>query len=307
LIVELLTETASLLRASLPPSVELVVADAPKDLAVFGERAQLQQVIMNLCRNAAQAMGEAGRIDVSADMQQLAVARVFSSGELEPGAYARVAVSDAGPGFGEDVAKRLFEPFFTTRPAGTGLGLATVRKIVRDHDGAVDVASAPGKGSRFEVWLPATRADASTTAGGKPAAPPPLGQGETVLIVHDDRDSLLGDEEILAALGYEPIGFDRPAEAIGAVRNEPARFDAVLICVASVGDAFHLAQTLHAISPMQPILLARSALDIGVDALARAGVADVVRRPLVGAELASVLGRCIAAVKTPGAAHGVAS
>jgi hypothetical protein len=250
-------------------------------------------------------MGEAGRVDVSADAQDLRAARVFTSGELEPGAYARIAVSDAGPGFGEDVAKRLFEPFFTTRPAGTGLGLATVRKIVSDHDGAVDVASTPGKGSRFEVWLPAARTDASMTARGKPAAP--LGQGETVAVVHEDRDSLLGDEEILAALGYEPIGFDRPADAVAAIRGDPARFDAVLICIASVGDALDLAHALHAVSPVQPILLARSALDIGVDALARAGVADLVRRPLVGAELASVLARCLASAKTSGAAHGVAS
>ena len=141
-VTELLSETASLLRASLPSSVELVVPDASGSLAVFGERAQLQQIIVNLCRNAAQAMGESGRIEVSVDTQHLMTARVFSSGELEPGSYARIAVSDAGPGFGEEVAKRLFEPFFTTRPAGTGLGLATVRKIVRDHDGAVDVASA---------------------------------------------------------------------------------------------------------------------------------------------------------------------
>src|ERR1700722_11318058 len=229
-----------------------------------------------------------------------------SAVELEPGTYARITVSDAGPGFGEDVAKRLFEPFFTTRPAGTGLGLPTVRKIVRDHDGAVDVASAPGKGSRFEVWLPAAKTDASTTARGERAAPPPLGQGETVAVVHDDRDSLLGDEEILAALGYEPIGFDRPADAVAAIRSEPARFDAVLICVASAGDALHLAHTLHAISPMQPILLARSALDIGVDALARAGVADLVRRPLVGAELASVLARCLASARASSAAQGIA-
>jgi signal transduction histidine kinase len=305
-IIELLNETASLLRASLPSSVDLAVADAPKDLAVFGERAQLQQVIVNLCRNAAQAMGETGRIDVAADAQDLRAARVFSNGELEPGAYARIAVSDAGPGFGEDVAKRLFEPFFTTRPAGTGLGLATVRKIIRDHDGAVDVASAPGRGSRFEVWLPADRTDASTTARGKPAGPPPLGQGETVAIVHDDRDGLLGDEEILAALGYEPIGFDRPADAVAAIRGEPVRFDAVLICVASGGDALDLAHTLHAMSPMRPVLLARSALDIGVDDLAQAGVADVVRRPLVGAELASVLARCLASAKTSGAARRVA-
>ena len=127
-----------------------------------------------------------------------------------------------------------------------------------------------------------------------------------MLIVHDDRDSLLGDEEILAALGYEPIGFYRPVDAIAAFRREPMRFDAVLISLASVGDALDLARTLHDISPMQPILLARSAPDIGVDALVRAGIADLVRRPLIGAELASVLARCLASAKTMGAAHNAA-
>ena len=306
-VIELLSETASLLRASLPSGVELIVADVPAGLAVFGEPAQLQQIIVNLCRNAAQAMGGSGRIDVSADPRHLTISRVFSVGELEPGSYARIAVSDDGPGFSEEVGKRVFEPFFTTRPAGTGLGLATVRKIVRDHDGAIDVASAQGEGSRFEVWLPAANTDASTTMRAEPVAPPRLGQGETVLIVHDDRDSLLGDEEILAALGYEPIGFDRPADAIASVRSEPGRFDAVLICVASIGNALDLAHTLHAISPARPILLARSALDIGVDVLVRAGVADLVRRPLVGSELASVLSRCLASAKTLGAAHNNAS
>ncbi len=302
-VTELLNEAASLLRASLPSSVELVVARAPGGLTVFGERAQLQQIIINLCRNAAQAMGDSGRIDVSADRQHLTTPRVFTSGELESGSYAHIAVSDAGPGFGEDVAKRLFEPFFTTRPAGTGLGLATVRKIVRDHDGAIDVASAPGKGSRFEIWLPAAKTDASTIAREEPSARPPLGEGETVLVVHDDHDSLLGDEEILAALGYEPVGFDRPADAIAAARSEPNRFDAVLISVTSVAHALDLARRFHAISPERPILLARSALDIGADVLVRAGVADLVRRPPVGAELASVLTRCLASAKTSGAQH----
>jgi signal transduction histidine kinase len=305
-VTKLLSETASLLRASLPSGAELIVADPPADLALFGEPAQLQQIIVNLCRNAAQAMGGSGRIDVSADAQHLTIARVFSVGELEPGSYARIAVSDDGPGFREEVGKRLFEPFFTTRPAGTGLGLATVRKIVRDHDGAIDVTSAQGKGSRFEVWLPAANNDASTTIRSELVVPPRLGQGETVLIVHDDRGSLLGDEEILAALGYEPIGFDRPSDAIAAVRSEPGRFDAVLICVASVGNALDLAHTLHAISPGRPILLARSALDIGADTLVRAGVADLVRRPLVGSELASVLSRCLASTKTLGVAHNIA-
>ena len=129
---ELLSETASPLRASLPSSIELVVAGAPEGLAVFGERAQLQQIIINLCRKCGADNGESGRIDVSAYKQHLVTARIFTSGELEPGSYARIAVSDAGPGFGEDVAKRLFEPFFTTHPAGTGLGRGGALRKVSD-------------------------------------------------------------------------------------------------------------------------------------------------------------------------------
>ena len=124
---QLLSETVSLLRASLPSGVELIVADAPAGLAVFGEPAQLQQIIVNLCRNAAQAMGGSGRIDVSADAQHLRTARVFSVGELEPGSYARIAVSDDGPGFSEEVGKRLFELF--SRRARPELGLASRRSV----------------------------------------------------------------------------------------------------------------------------------------------------------------------------------
>ena len=146
------------------------------------------------------------------------------------------------------------------------------------------------KGAASRSGCPPPRPTHQRRARGEPVAPPRLGQGETVLIVHDDRDSLLGDEEILAALGYEPIGFDRPADAIAAVRSEPARFDAVLISMASVrGRPRSGAHASRASVRRSRSSLRDPALDIGVDALVRAGVADLVRRPLVGAELASVL------------------
>jgi hypothetical protein len=105
----------------------------------------------------------------------------------------------------------LFEPFFTTRLAGTGLGLATVYEIVRE--GAMNVRSSPGRGSCFEAWLPAAAID-STEAVEQSTLP--LGHGEIVLIVESERERLLRDEEMLAALGYEPVGFEHPADAIVA-------------------------------------------------------------------------------------------
>ena len=128
------------------------------------------------------------------------------------------------------MARRLFEPFFTTRSGGTGLGLATVHEIVRDHDGAMNVQSKPEHGSRFEAWLPAVAADSTAVVG---PAVLPLGHGETVLVVESERERLLYNEEMLAALGYEPVGFERLADAIAACRSAPNRFDIILVSHAS--------------------------------------------------------------------------
>jgi nitrogen-specific signal transduction histidine kinase len=296
----LLDETASLLRATLPTGIELVVSDAPPDLAVFGEAAQVQQIILNLCKNAAQAMEGSGRICIMADSQQLDQPRALSHGELAPGRYVRLIVTDSGPGISDEVARRLFEPFFTTRAAGTGLGLATVREIVRDHEGALNVVSTPGQGSRFEAWLPAAAAGERAAATVEETAAPRLGKGETVLIVHDEPHRLLAHEETVAALGYEPVGFERSNDAIAAVRAEPARFDAILISQASAKASLDLARALHALAPRKPILLAaRSSVDVGPDQLVRAGIADLVRRPIASAELAAALSRCLRSTAAP--------
>jgi len=283
-------EAAALLRATLPAGVELIVADVPVSLSVSGEPAQLQQVILNLCTNAAQAIDGGGCIRVSAEAKRVTGRLCLSHGELRPGQYVSLAVSDTGRGFGDDVAQRLFEPFFTTRATGTGLGLATVQEIVRDNDGAMNVESEPGKGSRFEAWLPTARAK-DTVADRRPTLE--LGRGETVLVVESERDRRLRDEEMLAALGYEPVGFDRPAQAIEAYRATPERFDAVVISRAGL-DGLRAAYALHEIAAGQPILLAtEAAIDVDVHKLAEAGITEVVGRPLVSAELAEALARCL--------------
>jgi CheY-like chemotaxis protein len=261
-------------------------------LLVAGEPAQLQQIILNLCNNAAQAMDGSGTIRVTAEQKTVTAWHPLSHGELAPGRYICVAVIDSGRGFDEGIARRLFEPFFTTRGAGTGLGLATVREIVRDFDGAMNVQSKPGGGSRFEAWLPAAKADGTDAVG---PAKLPLGRGETVLVVETDRDRLLRDEEMLAALGYEPVGFEHPGDAIAACRLNTDRFDVLLVNDdPQAQQGLPIARALHEIAAGRPLLLATaSAIDLSVDALAKAGISEVVRRPVAGAELAWALHRCL--------------
>jgi len=293
----LVEEAASLLRVSLPPDVDLVTGTVPDAAVVSGDAAQLQQVILNLCSNAAQAMKNGGTITVGVELLSVALARAFAQGELAPGDYVVVSVADTGQGMDEATAAGIFEPFFTTRAAGHGLGLATVREIVLAHGGAIEVRSEPGAGTRFEVWLPRTGA-ASIAA---PMAVPPdvaFGEGETLLLVDEATDRLSAEEELLAALGYEPVGFAGAGEALAALGAAPDRFDAALLCRSD--PALGLAAALRRVAPNLPVVLAATTTDgIDAEALAAAGVAEVVRWPLGGVELAPALRRCLAKPSRP--------
>ena len=287
----LLEEATSFLRASLPSGVELVVEDVSDDVTVSGEPAQLQQVILNLCTNAAQAMEDGGQIRVAVTLEEVTDFLAIGDVELSSGSYVCLAVSDDGRGFDERVARRMFEPFFTTRLAGTGLGLATVREIVRDHEGAISAESTPGQGSCFTVWLPAAMSAGATAE----LASLPLGHGETVLIIENERERLLRDEEKLAALGYEPVGFEHAGDALAACRAEPGRFDIILISQgAETRDGLEFALVLHQVAPLPPVLLAAaSTIDLSISRLAEAGISEVLQWPLVSTELAAALARCL--------------
>jgi DNA-binding NtrC family response regulator len=123
------------------------------------------------------------------------------------------------------------------------------------------------------------------------------GVGETVLVLEADRGRLLRHEEILAALGYEPVGFTRLAEAAVACRAAPARFDAALVChQPQAAAALDFATALHGVAPHLPIILATpSARDLDASLLAASGISEVVHHPLTSVELAGALSRCLAA------------
>jgi CheY-like chemotaxis protein len=286
----LIAEAVSLLHAALPVGVELAIHETKESIPVTGVPAQLQQVILNLCNNAAQAMDNMGRIELDIASIDLSVPRSLSHGVLAAGRYVRIAVSDSGRGIDQAAQARLFEPFFTTRLNGNGLGLATSRDIVREHGGAMHVQSVAGIGSRFEVWLPRMDAEALMPGGA-----PRFGNGETILVVEADAQRLLRNEEVLAALGYEPVGFTSVADARAACETAAERFDLILLGhLVSAAAMLELATVLHEFAPVVPILLATSSADeFRASQLVRAGVSDIVPWPITAGDIAVSLRDCL--------------
>jgi PAS domain S-box-containing protein len=158
-------ESIELLRGSLPASISLDVRLPSKSLVVLGDATRLHQVIMNLCSNAIHSMSEGGTLRIAVTPVDVSAERTLSQGVLQVRQYACLVAEDTGSGMDETALPRIFEPFFTTKEIGrgTGLGLALVYAIVTDLHGAIDVKSAPTKGSRFSIYLPLAESKATAS------------------------------------------------------------------------------------------------------------------------------------------------
>ena len=150
---ELILETARLLRATGEIDIGVQI-EVPAGAIVVGNSAKLQQVIMNICNNAASAGDPARRVQLSLKTSHLLHSLKLSHSEIEAGRYLVIMVTDRGNGISPTSMPRIFDPFFTTRPEGTGLGLSTAWEVVADHGGSIHVLSHRAVGTRFAVWLP---------------------------------------------------------------------------------------------------------------------------------------------------------
>ncbi|HEY4999781.1 MAG TPA: ATP-binding protein, partial [Usitatibacter sp.] len=212
------------------------------------------------------------------------------SGEIPPGEYLRIAVKDSGHGIAPEVIDRIFEPFFTTKPAGrgTGLGLALVHSVATEHKGFIEVTSELGRGTTFTVWIP--QIDAEEGAA-EELESLPMGAGQVILAVDDELDVLHALEEMLAQLGYEPVGFSNSREALEAMRANPRRFDAVVsdeVMPELIGT--QLAKELRKLNPTLPVVIASGYGGAGFEARAlSAGVNRVLRKPYRMREIAEAL------------------
>jgi CheY-like chemotaxis protein len=245
---------------------------------------------MNLCTNAVQAMGEGGVLELTVAAEVFDEAREVRTGEIPPGEYVRVTVKDSGHGIAPEVIDRIFEPFFTTKPAGrgTGLGLALVHSVVTEHHGFIEVESELGRGTAFNVWMPRVQPEEYADEGLEELA---MGQGQVILAVDDELDVLHALEEMLASLGYEPVGFNSSREALEAVRQNPRRFDAVVsdeVMPELTGTQMSL--ELRKLNPTLPIVIASGYGGAGFETRAlSAGVNRVLKKPYRMSDIADSL------------------
>ncbi len=228
LIAALLEEIVALIEGSLPAQTGIVLDMHDRNAMVAGEVTQLHQLVMNLCTNAIQAMPHGGTLAIGVDSVRLDAMRTVQTGKLAAGAYVTITIEDKGAGMEAATLSRIFDPFYTTKPAGrgTGLGLALAQSVAQAHGGGIDVRSHPGAGSTFTVFLP----ELSGEYGAEPvlAEALPRGHGETILVVDDEAPLLALAEDMLAELGYEPVGFTSSVAALEAFESAPQRFDAIL-------------------------------------------------------------------------------
>jgi len=204
---QVVQEIAQLLAVSIPKAVELRFDLQPELPVVEADMAQLQQVVMNLVTNAAEAIGEAlGIITLRTGVQELGereAAELRVSETLRPGPFVYLEVEDTGEGMDAETLARIFDPFFTTKFTGRGLGLAAMQGIVRGHGGGVRIASEPGKGTTFRVYFPAQEGVQDPADTATPPAVREDWRGEGLVLVVDDEEGIRD----FARLTLERAGF----------------------------------------------------------------------------------------------------
>jgi PAS domain S-box-containing protein len=283
---EFVEHESSMLRRLIGDDVAIEMRMDPESAFVLADRGQLQQVLMNLVVNARDAMPSGGTILIETCREQVDRAPAGAP-DASPGAYAVLEVADTGSGMSREVLERIFEPFYTTKKAGhgTGLGLATVYGIVHQTHGFIAVASSPGRGSTFRVYLPQTESRPAAVAAAAWAGPAREAR-ETVLIVEDQDHVRKLACEVLRRRGYDVRQAASGAEALEIAGPKAEGIDLLLADVVMPGmSGVELAEILRRRRPDLPVLLTTGYAPEAIASQVPEDLEDYLRKPFTPDDL----------------------
>jgi PAS domain S-box-containing protein len=227
----IVTTIEKLLIRLIGEDIELKTVLNNRDVVVLADSGQIEQVLINLCTNARDAMPSGGVLSISITTAEAPDQSNHGQIPDKPEAYAVISVSDTGTGINDKIREKIFEPFFTTKETGkgTGLGLSIVYGIIKQHNGFISVSSEPGKGSIFKLYLP------MIGSAGSPAlvkqAPKPRGGTETILVAEDDDEVRTLIRMVLKGNGYQVIEAIDGQDALAVLSREQKQIDLLLLDV----------------------------------------------------------------------------
>ena len=255
--IPIVKEACKFLRSSLPTTIEIRQNITTERDHILADPTQFHQILMNLCTNAGHAMKrEGGVLDVALDEVFLQRDDLISYPDLKVGAYLKLTVKDTGTGILRENIERIFEPYFTTKGKGegTGLGLAVVHGIIKEHEGDIKAYSEVGKGTAFYVFLP-LREEIEPPVHRESTEPPPTGS-ETILFLDDEEDLVNIGKLTLEGLGYTVTGVTNVEKALEFFRSSKESYDIVITDKNMPKmTGFGFARKIRSISPDIPILL----------------------------------------------------
>lgn len=283
-------EVVGIIEDTFPASV---VIDAKVDESlpsVIGDATQIQQVLMNLCVNARDAMPEGGRLHLSASLAVLDERYAQTNLEARAGTFVRLTVTDTGQGIPRDVLDKIFEPFFTTKAVekGTGLGLSTVYSIVKSHGGFLSVYSEVGQGTSFSLYFPIAdkpeRMRDEETPGEK------RGHGETILVVDDEPFILDATQDILEDAGYRVITAANGRLGLDTFYARKADIALVLTDVMMPEmDGVALLRALRGAGETVPVVAASGMMGVRMEEVTEAGANAFLSKPFEAVRLQQVI------------------
>jgi PAS domain S-box-containing protein len=289
---KLVKETASFLRASLPSTIDILMNIQDSIGFVLADPIHIQQIVLNLCTNAAYAMrGTGGRISIDLAGFDVSSIDIAPDPAMSPGLYVRLAVVDTGEGMPSETLERIFDPFFTTKPVGdgTGLGLSVVHGIVTSYGGVITVSSEQGKGSTFTVYLPKLLEIPHTDSRNNDNTV--LRGSERILFIDDEQDLADIGNEMLTNLGYQVISKTKPRDALTLFKQSPSQFDLVITDQTMpelTGE--QLAREIVAIRPNIPIIMTTGySTTLKATSMHSTGVRAFVTKPLTKKEISAII------------------